>query len=93
MVSVHHPPDTKRERKYFGIDFVVGSKMIPDFCVDLRMALAETIGKATPNVAAECVRTSRSRHNLHRSNRTSVPPARYGSQMTPVPGVVVSPER
>lgn len=38
------------------------------------MALAEAIGKAPANIAAECVGTPRSCYDLHASNRASVPP-------------------
>lgn len=38
--NVVSPADTKREWKHAGGDFVIGSVMIPDLCVKLRMALA-----------------------------------------------------
>src|SRR4029077_16882984 len=72
------PADAKRKRKYLGGNLVVSSIVIPDLCIKLRMALAEAIRHASTNVAAECIRTSRSCYDLHASNRASVPPGPIG---------------
>src|SRR5262249_35698932 len=57
---------------------VIGSMVISDFDVDLSVALAELVGKASSDIFTKGVITSASGDDSHRADRAAIPPGPVG---------------
>jgi len=52
--------------------------MIPDLGIDLPIAFAQPIGKASPDILTKCICTPASRYDVHVPNRAPEPPRPVG---------------